>query len=197
LTQAHSAGYRAPLVHGGSSQREKGRCRGDIAATARVMGAKHGEQTPHLFNSRRLDRQSGHRHVGVRLFASARDQRAGQNGHSRLVRPGVPLRCGAMESGGAAHRRAFLISSGTCTFAPTPVIVVVAYSDDASGVEIDQSDGAGQFESVTLRPHAKLAAGSDENVARHLHDAAAEQCFIARSVAFKVNHYPTFEISVA
>jgi hypothetical protein len=38
-------------------------------------------------------------------------------------------------------------------------------------VEIDQSDGAGQFESVTLRPHAKLAAGSDENVARRLHDA--------------------------
>ena len=52
-------------------------------------------------------------------------------------------------------------------------IVVVAYSDDASGVEIDQSDGAGQFESVTLRPHAKLTAGSDENIARRLHDAAA------------------------
>jgi organic hydroperoxide reductase OsmC/OhrA len=75
-------------------------------------------------------------------------------------------------------------------------IVVVAYRDDASGVEIDQSDGAGQFESVTLRPHAKLVAGSDENIARRLHDAAAEKCFIARSVAFKVNHYPTFEISV-
>lgn len=75
-------------------------------------------------------------------------------------------------------------------------ILVVAYSDDASGVAIDQSDGAGQFESVTLRPHAKLAAGSDESIARRLHDAAAKKCFIARSVAFKVNHYPTFEISV-
>ena len=32
-------------------------------------------------------------------------------------------------------------------------IVVVAYSDDASGVEIEQADGTGQFESVTLRPH--------------------------------------------
>ena len=52
-------------------------------------------------------------------------------------------------------------------------IVVVAYSDDASGVEIEQADGAGQFESVTLRPQAKLAPGSDENVARRLHDAAA------------------------
>jgi organic hydroperoxide reductase OsmC/OhrA len=76
-------------------------------------------------------------------------------------------------------------------------IVVVAYSDDASGVEIGQADGAGQFESVTLRPHAKLAVGSDENIARRLHDAAAEKCFIARSVSFKVEHKPTFEIASA
>ena len=76
-------------------------------------------------------------------------------------------------------------------------IVVVAYSDDASGVEIERADGAGQFESVTLRPHAKLAAGSDENIARRLHDAAAEKCFIARSVSFKVEHKPTFEIASA
>jgi organic hydroperoxide reductase OsmC/OhrA len=62
-------------------------------------------------------------------------------------------------------------------------IVVVGYSDDASGVGIEQADGAGQFESVTLRPHAKLAAGSDEN--------------IARSVSFKVEHKPTFEIASA
>jgi organic hydroperoxide reductase OsmC/OhrA len=76
-------------------------------------------------------------------------------------------------------------------------IVVVAYSDDASGVEIEQADGAGQFDSVTLRPHAKLAAGSDENSARRLHDAAAEKCFIARSVSFRVEHEPTFEIASA
>ena len=76
-------------------------------------------------------------------------------------------------------------------------IVVVAYSDGASGVEIEQADGAGQFESVTLRPHAKLAAGSDENIARRLHDAAAEKCFIARSMSFKVEHKPTFEIASA
>ena len=76
-------------------------------------------------------------------------------------------------------------------------IVVVAYSDDASGVEIEQADGAGQFESVMLRPHAKFAAGSDENIARRLHDAAAEKCFIARSMSFKVEHKPTFEIASA
>jgi organic hydroperoxide reductase OsmC/OhrA len=42
-----------------------------------------------------------------------------------------------------------------------------------------------------------LAPGSDENVARRLHDAAAEKCFIARSVSFRVGHEPTFEIASA
>jgi organic hydroperoxide reductase OsmC/OhrA len=72
-------------------------------------------------------------------------------------------------------------------------IVVMAYTDDSSGVEVEEANGAGQFESVTLRPHAKLAAGSDENLARRLHDAAADKCFIARSVSFTVEHEPTFE----
>src|ERR1700758_5092496 len=33
-------------------------------------------------------------------------------------------------------------------------IVIVEYSDNASGVEIERADCAGQFESVTLGPHA-------------------------------------------
>ena len=74
-------------------------------------------------------------------------------------------------------------------------IVVVEYSDDALGVEIEQPDGTGQFESVTLRPHAKLAPGADVSLARRLHDAAAEKCFIARSLSFKVMHEPTFAIA--
>jgi organic hydroperoxide reductase OsmC/OhrA len=71
------------------------------------------------------------------------------------------------------------------------------YADNASGVEIEQADGSGQFESVTLRPHAKLAPGADESLAHRLHDDAAAKCFIARSVAFKVLHVPTFEIAAA
>ena len=74
-------------------------------------------------------------------------------------------------------------------------IIVIEYRDDASGMEIEQADGAGQFESVTLRPHAKLAPGADVNLARRLHDAAAAKCFIARSVSFRVMHEPTFEIA--
>src|SRR6202167_1281079 len=72
--------------------------------------------------------------------------------------------------------------------------VIVEYRDNASGVEIEQMDGAGLFESGTRRPHVKPAPGSDENLARRLHGAAAEKCFIARSVSFNVEHEPTFEI---
>ncbi len=71
-------------------------------------------------------------------------------------------------------------------------IVVLAYRDDAVGVMVEQPDGAGQFESVTLRPHATLAPGADEATARRLHDEAARMCFIARSVSFRVEHEPSF-----
>jgi len=73
-------------------------------------------------------------------------------------------------------------------------IVVQAYRDDAVGVMVEQADGAGQFESVTLRPHATLAPGSDEAAARRLHDEAARKCFVARSVSFPIGHEPSFEI---
>jgi len=72
-------------------------------------------------------------------------------------------------------------------------IVVLSYSDDASGLMLEQEDGAGQFESVILRPHVKLAAGSDEDAARRLHHEAAKKCFIARSVSFRVDHEPIFK----
>ncbi|HEY3847352.1 MAG TPA: OsmC family protein [Acetobacteraceae bacterium] len=71
-------------------------------------------------------------------------------------------------------------------------IVVQAYRDAAVGVMAEQPDGAGQFESVTLRPHATLAPGADEATARRLHDEAARMCFIARSVSFLVKHEPGF-----
>jgi organic hydroperoxide reductase OsmC/OhrA len=59
---------------------------------------------------------------------------------------------------------------------------------------VERPDGAGQFESVTLRPHARLTRGADEQRARVLHHEAAKMCFIARSVSFRVDHEPSFEI---
>src|SRR5215475_9662020 len=72
-------------------------------------------------------------------------------------------------------------------------IVVEGYSDEASGIMIEQPDGRGQFESVTLRPHARLASGADQLIARRLHHEAAKMCFIARSVSFRVDHEPSFD----
>jgi organic hydroperoxide reductase OsmC/OhrA len=69
-------------------------------------------------------------------------------------------------------------------------VVVTAYEDMAEGEMAEEADGAGQFTSVTLRPHVTIAAGSDADRALALHEAASEKCFIARSMAFPVHHAP-------
>ena len=74
-------------------------------------------------------------------------------------------------------------------------IVVVAYVDHAGGVMEETEDGSGFFRRVILRPEITLASGSDIEMARELHEAAHDKCFIARSVNFPVEHEP--EISCA
>jgi hypothetical protein len=46
-----------------------------------------------------------------RAYSRARDQRAGQNGHSWLVGSSIPRGCDALESSGAADSFAFPLSS--------------------------------------------------------------------------------------
>lgn len=72
----------------------------------------------------------------------------------------------------------------------TAGIVVTAYRDAATGIMAEQPDGSGQFTSVTLRPIVTIAKGCDPEQARTLHAEAARLCFIARSVAFPVEHDP-------
>jgi organic hydroperoxide reductase OsmC/OhrA len=67
-------------------------------------------------------------------------------------------------------------------------VIVTAYTDAAEGHMTEQADGAGQFTSVTLRPHVTITAASDPAGALALHADAAAKCFIARSVAFPVHH---------
>ncbi|WHS59806.1 OsmC family protein [Pseudomonas sp. G2-4] len=74
-------------------------------------------------------------------------------------------------------------------------IVVVAYEDNAQGTMVEESDGAGQFTSVVLRPKVILASGSEIAKAQTLHKMAHEKCFIARSVNFPVSHAPEISIS--
>ncbi|MEH3046995.1 MAG: OsmC family protein [Sphingomonas adhaesiva] len=64
-------------------------------------------------------------------------------------------------------------------------VVVTAYEDAAEGVMAEETGGAGQFVSVTLRPRVTIASGDMEK-ARALHERAHAMCFIARSVNFPV-----------
>ena len=73
-------------------------------------------------------------------------------------------------------------------------IVVTAYADQASGEMIETEDGGGRFKSVTLRPHARLAAGADVARATALHERAHHFCFIANSVNFPITVEPSFDV---
>ena len=73
-------------------------------------------------------------------------------------------------------------------------ITVMAYADKASGEMIETADGGGRFTGVTLRPHARLAAGADVAKATALHERAHHYCFIANSVNFPIGIEPSFEI---
>lgn len=71
-------------------------------------------------------------------------------------------------------------------------IHVVAYEDDASGV-MERVGRSFKFTDVLLKPRVTLAAGSDAEKARALHEEAHATCFIASSVNFPVRH----EVSVS
>ncbi len=68
-------------------------------------------------------------------------------------------------------------------------IVVVAYTDEATGVMEQTADGGGHFTEATLRPVVTISAG-DPAQALDAHHEAAEKCFIAASVNFPVHHEP-------
>lgn len=67
---------------------------------------------------------------------------------------------------------------------------VVAYEDDAHGT-MTVHDGKVRFTDAVLRPRVTVAAGTNLERARALHDAAHDECYIASSVNFPVRHEPT------
>ena len=73
-------------------------------------------------------------------------------------------------------------------------IVVVEYTDAATGTMEQSSNGGGRMTSVTLRPRVTIASG-DPAIARALHSEASEKCFIAASVNFAVHHEPEIVVS--
>lgn len=73
-------------------------------------------------------------------------------------------------------------------------VTVLAYHDDATATMVEDAAG-GRFTQAVLRPVATLAAGSDADLARALHEEAHRQCFIANSVNFPVLIEPTLRFA--
>jgi organic hydroperoxide reductase OsmC/OhrA len=75
-------------------------------------------------------------------------------------------------------------------------IVVTSYEDEATGV-MSRFERGFRFSDVLLRPRVTLAAGSDAEKARALHERAHATCYIASSVNFPVRHEPVISVAAA
>lgn len=69
-------------------------------------------------------------------------------------------------------------------------LVVVGYTDAATGTMEQTANGGGHFTEATLRPRVTIADPAQSELADSLHAPAAEKCFIAASVNFPVRHAP-------
>lgn len=69
-------------------------------------------------------------------------------------------------------------------------IVVVDYTDEATGIMEETSNGSGHFTEIILNPTVIVTAESMIETAEQLHHKANEFCFIANSVNFPVKHFP-------
>lgn len=72
----------------------------------------------------------------------------------------------------------------------TTGVVVVSYSDEATGTMVEDGKGGGAFTDVLLRPRVVVAEESMVEAAVAAHRQAREWCFIANSVNFPVRHEP-------
>lgn len=74
-------------------------------------------------------------------------------------------------------------------------VVVVDYVDNATGIMVENENGGGQFEEVTLNPVVTVADRSMIDKAIHLHHKAHEVCYIANSVNFEVKNNPVCNLA--
>ncbi len=65
-------------------------------------------------------------------------------------------------------------------------IVVLSYTDEATGIMEEKESGGGSFKEVVLHPVCKIADESMIEQAIALHHKAHEICYIANSVNFEV-----------
>lgn len=77
----------------------------------------------------------------------------------------------------------------------TAGVVVLDYTDRATGTMQEDGRGGGSFTEVTLRPVVTIADGSMHDAALAAHAQANAWCFIANSVAFPVHHEATILVA--
>lgn len=73
-------------------------------------------------------------------------------------------------------------------------IVVIEYSDTATGTMEQTPHGGGHFTEVTLHPNVIVTNESMIDKANELHQLANKLCFIANSCNFPVYHKPTCKV---
>jgi organic hydroperoxide reductase OsmC/OhrA len=70
-------------------------------------------------------------------------------------------------------------------------VIVLEYTDNATGTMIETADGGGHFIEVTLYPSIIVSEESMTDKALQLHKAANKLCYIANSCNFPIHHKPT------
>lgn len=76
-------------------------------------------------------------------------------------------------------------------------VIVTAYEDHPTGTMLEESDGSGRFEGVTLHPTVTISAESDPAIARELHERVGDYCFIARSINTPIHHDVVVQVADA
>ncbi|MBY6362100.1 OsmC family protein [Rhodococcoides corynebacterioides] len=119
--------------------------------------------------------------------------------------PGVPTIAGSSDPAfrGDASRwnpeQLFVASIAQCHMlwylglAAQAGVIVTSYVDAPIAVMIEEPGGAGQFESVTLRPVVRIDASSDADLAEQVHHRVADYCVIARSITTPIGYEVTIE----
>lgn len=69
-------------------------------------------------------------------------------------------------------------------------VIVLGYTDAATGELTRTANGGGHFTGVLLRPRVTILDPSQTEIAAALHRPAADKCFISASVNFPVEHIP-------
>lgn len=73
-------------------------------------------------------------------------------------------------------------------------VIVVDYTDHATGILTQSPNGSGKFTEVTLNPIVTVTENSMVEQAIALHQKANEFCFLANSVNFPVYHQPVCKV---